>query len=231
MLATRSDATELMDTDAVDAADYRACLRDLATVNRVFFAARPTLAFLDRAVAGWPRDRPLRVCDVAFGEGDMLRKVFAWGRARGRPIELHGVDMNPGAAAAAHAAAPDVAMTLHTGDVLAHVPDAPYDVILSSLFTHHLSNLQVVGFLRWMERHSVRGWFINDLLRHPLPYHGFRAISAAFGWHRFVRHDGPVSIARAFRRSEWTALLAEAGVVGAGIELWTPFRLCISMLR
>ena len=229
MLAVRSEAAELMDTDAVDAADYRACLRDLATVNRLFLAARPTLAFLDRAVAGWPPERPLRVCDVAFGEGDMLRKVSAW--ARGRPLDLHGIDMNPGAAAAAHAAAPGVSMTLHTGDVLSHVPDAPYDVILSSLFTHHLTNPQVVGFLRWMEAHSVRGWFVNDLLRHPLPYHGFRAISAAFGWHRFVRHDGPVSIARAFRRSEWVAFLAEAGVTGADIELWTPFRLCVSRLK
>ncbi len=230
-LAARSDAAELMDTDTTDAADYRACLRDLATVNQVFLAARPTLAFLDRAVVGWPRERVLRVCDVAFGEGDMLRKVAAWAQARGCRIELHGIDMNPGAAAAAQATAPNIAMTLHTGDVLAYAPDAPYDVILSSLFTHHLSNRQVVEFLRWMERHSVRGWFVNDLLRHPLPYHGFRAISAAFGWHRFVRHDGPVSIARAFRRDEWTALLAEAGVVGATIELWTPFRLCISMLR
>ena len=231
MLGTRSAASELMDAGGVDPADYFACLRDLAIVNRVFLAARPTLDFLDRAAAGWPRDRPLRVCDVAFGEGDMLRKIAAWATARGHTVCLHGVDMNPKAAAAAHAAAPELMMTLHTGDVLAHVPDAPYDVIVSSLFTHHLSDDQVVAFVAWMERHATRGWFVNDLLRHPLPYYGFQVISAALGWHRFVRHDGPVSIARAFRRTEWTALLARAGVAEARIELWTPFRLCVRRLR
>ncbi len=231
MFSERSTEAELMDTDTVDAADYRACLRDLATVNRVFLAARPTMDFLDRAVEGRAAGDRLRVCDVAFGEGDMLRKVWAWAQRRGRAVELFGVDMNPGAAAAAHAAAPGVPMTLATGNVLTHEPDAPFDVILSSLFTHHLSDDDVVAFLRWMEARATRGWFVNDLLRHPLPYHGFRAISAAFGWHRFVRHDGPVSIARAFRRRDWQALLDRAGIPGARVELWTPFRLCVSRLK
>jgi len=231
MMSARSTAAELMDTDTVDAADYRACLRDLATVNRVFLAARPTMDFLDRAAESRAAADRLRVCDVAFGEGDMLRKIWAWARRRGRAVELFGVDMNPEAAAAAHAAAPGVPMTLATGNVLTHEPAAPFCVILSSLFTHHLSDADVVKFLRWMEANSTRGWFVNDLLRHPLPYHGFRAISAMFGWHRFVRHDGPVSIARSFRRRDWSALLEQAGINDAKIELWTPFRLCVSRLK
>ena len=51
-----------------------------------------------------------------------------------------------------------------------------------------------------MERHARHGWFINDLHRHPLPYHGFRLLARVMGWHRFVQHDGQVSIARAFKR-------------------------------
>jgi hypothetical protein len=50
-------------------------------------------------------------------------------------------------------------------------------------------------------------------------------------WHRFVVHDGPVSIRRAFHAEDWTVLLAKAGVHQARIEAWFPFRLCVSRVR
>ena len=105
--------------------------------------------------------------------------------------------------------------------------------MLSSLFTHHLDDDGVVRFLHWMERHAVLGWFVNDLERHPLAHAGFRALSAAAGWHHFVRHDGPVSIRRAFTRTDWRALLSAAGPPAreARIEAWLPYRLCVSRLR
>ena len=46
MLETRATQEELMDDPALDAATYHAVLGDLAKVNRVTLAFRPTLAFL-----------------------------------------------------------------------------------------------------------------------------------------------------------------------------------------
>ncbi len=229
-LAGRSDAAELMDTDCTDAADYARCLRDLAQVNTATLARRPTLAWLDRAMRRRAPGEAVSVYDVAFGHGDMLRAVARWGRRRGRPVALRGIDLNLGAAAAARAASPGLALDLGTGDVLAAEPDPAPDYIISSLFTHHLTDAQVVAFLRWMERHARHGWFVNDLHRHALPYHGFRLLARAMRWHRFVQHDGPVSIARAFKRAEWQRLLTEAGVPGT-ISWVFPFRLCIGRLR
>ena len=215
-LARRSDAAELMDSDCTDAADYARCLHDLAQVNTATLARWPTLAWLDRAMQRRAPGEGISVYDVAFGHGDMLRTIARWGRRRGRPVSLFGVDMNPGAVAAARAASPGLAMDLQTGDVLATTPDPAPDYIVSSLFTHHLTDSQVVAFLRWMEQHARYGWFINDLHRHALPYHGFRLLARTMRWHRFVQHDGPVSIARAFKRSEWESLLERAGVPGTG---------------
>ena len=229
-LAVRSDAAELMDTDCTDEADYARCLRDLAQVNTATLARRPTLAWLDRAMRRRAPDDAVSVYDVAFGHGDMLRAIARWAKRRGRTVELGGVDMNPAAAATARAASPGLSLRLQTGDVLATVPDPAPDYIVSSLFTHHLTDAQIVAFLRWMERHATGGWFVNDLHRHALPYHGFRLLARAARWHRFVQHDGPVSIARAFTRAEWQRLLAEAGVPGE-IRWVFPFRLCVSRLR
>jgi SAM-dependent methyltransferase len=228
--AARSDAAELMDTECVDAADYARCLRDLGRVNAVTLARRPTIAWLDRAVRERPPGETISVFDVAYGGGDMLRTVARWARRRGRTVRLGGVDLNPEAAATARAASPGLDLALLTGDVLETVPEPPPDYIISSLFTHHLSDAQVVAFLRWMERHARHGWFVNDLHRHPFPYHGFRLLAAVMRWHRFVQHDGPVSIARAFRRAEWERLLVQAGVPGT-VHWRFPFRLCVERLR
>src|SRR3954471_15412583 len=92
----RSKQDELMDTEPVGFEEFRACLFDLARVNRLTLAYRPTLAFFDRlATQHRARDRPLEVLDVGSGYGDMLREIDRWARRRGIPVSLTGVDLNP----------------------------------------------------------------------------------------------------------------------------------------
>ncbi len=230
-LSRRTERTELMDTEAVEAQDFARCLADLATVNRVTLAHRPTLAFLARATRHLPRGAAISVLDVAYGHGDMLRAIARWAARRGLHATLEGVDLSPHSAPAARAATPPgMAIAFHTGDVFAFQPTRPPGFVVSSLFTHHLPDADVVRFLAWMEATATAGWFVNDLHRHRLSFHGFAALAAAARWHRFVRHDGPVSIARAFRPAEWHALLAHAGVT-AEVRRVFPFRLCVARLR
>src|SRR3546814_10084158 len=77
-----------------------------------------------------------------------------------------------------------------------------------------------------MEATARIGWFVNDLHRHPVPYYAFSALARAARWHKFVRHDGPVSIGRAFVAADWRRLLATAGIEdGAAKIAWRmPFR-------
>ena len=102
-LAVRSRAAELMDADDLDPATYADVLADLAQVNRLTLSARPTLGFLRRALGTAKR---LRLLDVGFGHGDMLRRIARWANARGIAAELVGIDLNPNSAAVAIAATP-----------------------------------------------------------------------------------------------------------------------------
>ena len=112
-------------------------------------------------------------------------------------VKLEGIDLNPRSAVAAALATPqDMAITWRTGDVFAYRPASPPDFIVSSQFTHHLDDAQVVAFLDWLERTAAWGWFIADLHRHAIPYYGFRLLARLMGWHPIVRYDGTVSIAR-----------------------------------
>jgi SAM-dependent methyltransferase len=226
----RADTPELMDDPTVDYETFRACLVDLAKVNRMTLAYRPTMAFLNRLhEAGlWPQDRPAVILDVGSGYGDMLRRIKTWAKARRLDVRLQGLDRNPWAARAAERAPGSEGIQWLSEDLFDHSSGA--DIIISSLFTHHLDDDSLARFLRWQEANARIGWFVNDLLRHPFSYYGFALLSRVMMWHPFVRHDGPVSISRAFRPEDWTVLLAKAGAHQARIEPWFPFRLCVSRM-
>jgi SAM-dependent methyltransferase len=224
-LAVRSQAEELMDADDLDAATYADVVGDLATVNTVTMARRPTLDFLARATAG---RKSFRLLDVGFGDGDMLRRIARWAKAKGIEAELVGVDLNPRSeqAARAHGGA----IRYVTGDY-ADLAHEPWDVIVSSLVAHHMSHDQLIAFLRFMEGRASAGWFVNDLHRHGFAHWGFPVLATIARWHPIVRHDGTLSIARSYRPDEWPPLLAEAGITEAKVRRVFPFRLCVERLR
>lgn len=221
-LAVRLQAAELMDADDLAPETYAAVVRDLAKVNRVTLAVRPTLSFLGRVLAG---RRRLRLLDVGFGDGDALRAVARWCRRRGVEAELVGVDLNPRSEPAA-AARTDPALPIRyvTGDYAGM--GGGWDAVVSSLVAHHMTPDELVAFLRWMDRHAG-AWLVNDLHRHAFAHRGWPLLATLARWHPIVRHDGRLSIARSYRPAEWPPILAEAGVAGARIFRAFPFRLCV----
>lgn len=228
---TRAHLSEWMD-EPCTYEDFRDCLRDLAQVNRLTLAYCPTLRWLGKMAR--LSDRPLHIVDVGCGGGDMLRHIEDWAKRANVAVHLTGIDLNPYAARAAQEVTrPDSIIEWITGDALSYQPPVPVDCVISSLFTHHLAEEEIVAFVRWMEGVAGRGWFINDLHRERLPYYGFKVLAAVVRWHRFVRNDGPVSIRRAFRHEDWKGILSKAGISADDPELLTfrPARLCVSRVK
>jgi hypothetical protein len=223
-----------MDGPDVPAAERARCLADLAVINTLTLARRPTMAWLARALAEAPPGARFTLLDVAYGQGDLLRAVAAWAKHRGLEADLVGIDLHPGSEAAARAATPTgVAIEYRTADVFGFEPDRPIDLVVSSLFAHHLDGEAVPAFLGFMERTAQRGWFVNDLHRHAFAYYGFRALARLAGWRPLVRHDGAVSVARSFRRDDWEWAVTAAGLdpAGVAIDRRFPFRLCVGRLK
>ena len=211
--------------------EFRACLRDLRQVNRLSRGYRPTLAWLSSLLEAYPTPHPLRILDVGCGGGDLLREIAGWAANRRVEVSLTGIDLNPHAARAAEDfASPGETITFLTADAFLYRPAAPADVIVSSLFTHHLETPDVVRFVAWMESQARLGWFINDLGRSRQAFYGFQALAAVMRWHRFVRHDGPVSFRRAFLAEDWRRIAQAAGLAPESIDLqsWSPGRLCVA---
>jgi trans-aconitate methyltransferase len=219
-LSRRSTQSERMDTDCRDFDDYAACLRDLSRVNTVTLTHRPMLSWLTQHA---PDD--FSVLDIACGHGDALRAI----RRRFPTAGLTGIDLNPWAVrAATGATTPTDRITFINGDAFAHTPGRKPDFIITSQFAHHLTDEQVVTFLKWLRDNAAKGWFISDLHRHPIAYYGFPVLARIALWHRFVREDGQISIARAFTRTEWQDLLRQANLTEQTTITWhIPFRLCV----
>lgn len=211
---------------------FRDCLRDLETINRLFLGYRPTERWLYPLLRA--ARTPLHVVDVGCGGGDLLRRIEHWSRRNRCPVHLTGIDLNPHAArAATELTPPGSKIQWITGDAFSYRPSTPIDLVLSSLFTHHLTDPDIVRFLAWMEQVAAKGWFINDLHRSRTSFHGFRLLAALMRWHPFVQHDGPVSFRRSFSPHDWLAYLQQAGLDPAHVAIQpaAPGRLCLARLK
>ena len=214
--------------------ELRGCLHDIARVNRLTFAYRPTISWMEELVAAHPPVSPLRVVDVGCGDGNMLRRIHAWAARREVPVALTGIDLNPDAIhAAREATPPELQIDWIVGDALSSAAIGDIDVVICSLLTHHLTDPQIVLFLQWAERATRRGWFINDLHRKAVPYHLFRLWARFTNWHPFVKNDGAVSIRRSFVADDWHSLCAAAGLDPKTVSIkdYRPARLCVGRIK
>jgi len=214
--------------------ELRGCLHDIARVNRLTFAYRPTISWMEELIAAHPPVSPLRVVDVGCGDGNMLRRIHAWAARREVPVALTGIDLNPDAIRAARESTPpELQIDWIVGDALSNTAIGDIDVVICSLLTHHLTNPQIVQFLQWAEQATRRGWFINDLHRNAVPYHLFRFWARFTNWHPFVKNDGAVSIRRSFLADDWHNLCAAAGLDPriVSIKVYRPARLCVGRIK
>ncbi len=227
----RSTENELMDQEGISFAEFHDCLQGLERINHLTLAYRPTLRWL----RPWLKSgEPICILDAGCGGGDMLRQIERQLRSEPQKnnVRLLGVDLNPWSKRSAALCTNAAAIHYETADVFRFQPEQSLDLIICSLFTHHLSDNQVIDFLRWIDTRARKGWFINDLHRHPLPYYFIKAATALLSRNRLIRNDAAVSVARAFSVNDWQRLLEQAGLADrARIQWFFPFRLCISCTR
>ncbi|MCA8832076.1 methyltransferase domain-containing protein [Hymenobacter pini] len=210
----RSTQPELMDDLTLASAELRQNLEELETINTWLGGYAPVLEALARLQAHFPVGRPLRLADLGSGGGDTLRQIARWARRRGVAVELIGVDANQfmlDYAAARCQQYPEIRFV--QADIFsAEFQQQPFDIVTASLFCHHFTDAELASLLtQWQQQASV-AVIINDLHRHPMAYYSIQWLTRLLGGSRLVRHDAPLSVARAFTRADWQGLLRQAGV-------------------
>ena len=208
-------AHELLDGPLDDEAALRGNLRDLGRFNRWLGGTSASQRALDRLLAG--RTVPHTVLDVGTGAADIPLALLARGSRSGRTLRVTGVDSRPEVLDAARAndprldRTPDLELVVSNGTCLPW-PDRSFDVVHASLVLHHLEPAEALAFLREAARVARLGVVINDLVRARHHLIGTRVLLPLMTRNRFTRHDGPLSVRRAYTRMELRALLAGAAL-------------------
>jgi SAM-dependent methyltransferase len=213
---------ELLDGPLDDRPALVANLRDLARLNRLTGGT----ALSRRAIWRLVRDRaePVTVLDVGTGAADIPIALLADAARRGRSFRVTATDSRQEVLDAAVAARPTLAnipglaLSIADGRHLPY-PDGAFDVAHASLVVHHLDRDDAVAFLREMRRVARIGIVINDLIRSRLNWLGAEVLVHVAARGRYTRHDGPLSVRRAFTRDELERIVAAAALTRIATDL------------
>lgn len=225
--ARRRDA-ELLDQEGHDPGELARSLELVDRVNRWFGGRRALRSHLEGLEAA--RARRLRVLDVGCGAGHALLAFRERWSGPGRPGLLVGVDRHPEVAAlAGENVGPVAKVVVVRGDAL-RLPFATdaFDLVICTLTLHHFFGGDAVRALREMARVARVRVLVNDLERHLLNYWVARLLAATL-WRTspVTRHDGPLSVRRAFTPGELRRLGEEAGLADLRVRRHFPFRLVL----
>jgi 2-polyprenyl-3-methyl-5-hydroxy-6-metoxy-1,4-benzoquinol methylase len=226
-LAQRQRLPELMDQPGLDPELHAQALVGLRRINAVSFSAASLFAPI-RALARSlpPGAAPLRLLDVACGGGDNALDLAALAQRHGLNLAVEGCDISPQAVVLSQARARErgVEASFFVADVLADSLPDRFDVIVSSLFLHHLDTADAETLLARLAASSRRLLLISDLLRTPLGYGLALAGTQLLSRSPIVHIDGLLSVRGAFQMHEVAAMAERAGLEGVDLRRCWPER-------
>jgi ubiquinone/menaquinone biosynthesis C-methylase UbiE len=214
-----TQARELID-GALPSADLAASLGDIDRLAAWFGGHALSLARVRRAARAVPRDRALVVVDVGGGAGGFARRLVRWARRRGRPVRVVVVERDGVAAELARrACATSPEIEIIRADAMAlPLAAASADVVHAALTLHHLEPDAAVSALTEMARVARGRVVINDLARSRLALVLVWLATRLLAAHPVSRHDGPLSVRRAYAPAEMADLFRRAGVPDVTVQ-------------
>jgi ubiquinone/menaquinone biosynthesis C-methylase UbiE len=210
----RVQEDEWLDEDLGTPREVASALRSLRWVNRLFGGNRLHHRLLRRASAHLPKGSDLHLMEVASGRGDVLAAAVSrlgWPKSHLRLTLLDRSAQHLPSTTdhtwPAHLPLPERI----TADALAMpLPDRSVDIVSNCLFLHHLDEEQAERYLREALRVARVAVVVNDLERNWLHYRLARLMSLVDP-SRLSKHDGPVSVRRAYTLPEVAKLAVATG--------------------
>ena len=220
--SVRSREAEMMDDFSLGHPVIDPIMDELEVVNRllggyhVFFDAFKKIGLSNE----------MTISDWGCGGGDSLRVIAQWARKRKLKIKLIGVDATSAAVEYARESSKDFPEItfLHLEVMSPQLKEEQFDIVISSLFTHHFPDKDWIDLVKKMRSCARRYVVINDLHRHWFAYHSIGILTALFSNSEMVKHDSKVSVLRGFKRSDLEKMLQEAEIQNFSIKWMWAFR-------
>jgi ubiquinone/menaquinone biosynthesis C-methylase UbiE len=204
----RSYTQEILDKgpDHYSSHEYHHCLELLNRVNWLLGGFRASKKAFSQL-----KTPPESILEIGCGGGYFCQLLKRWyPQAR-----IIGTDLNPSAIEHAIDACPlDLSKTIKFE--LQKTLELPYldnsfTVVTTMLVSHHMTDEELIVFLKECYRICSQAVILNDLHRHFLAYASFSFIAPLFFPNRLIWNDGRLSVKRSFQKKDWIDLLEKAG--------------------
>jgi 2-polyprenyl-3-methyl-5-hydroxy-6-metoxy-1,4-benzoquinol methylase len=210
-LATRSDSPELLDMGVGSDEDVKANFADMWRINRYLGGVQALTHHLYPRLLG--QAGTTTIVDIGTGAGDIDAVISNWAHKHGLDLNVWGLDLSARNLRLTRSPSSALFDTRLQADAL-YLPfkAGSVDYYISSLFLHHLSPDKLKKLLATTFQATNKGIIMSDLTRGWLPQVAFKLGQPIFARNFLTRHDGLVSIRRAYTPNELLSLAQEAGL-------------------
>jgi SAM-dependent methyltransferase len=227
LVPARASEIELLEQGVGSATDVHINLNEMWRLNRYFGGVKALTCHLYPLLR--QHGNNLRVVDLGTGSGEIPLDIARWAQQQMLTIEFYLLDLSHRNIQYAHE---NTKATAHIHLLQANARSLPFalnqvDYYISSLFLHHFEPEQVVDLLREIYQHARCGMIMSDLVRGYVPLMAFHIIAPVFARHTLTRHDGALSIRRAYTPGELTQMAYMAGIEQVCIYRNFPWRMTL----
>ncbi|CAN5512646.1 class I SAM-dependent methyltransferase [soil metagenome] len=211
-MLTRKRVPELMDDPSLDYGSHVSALLGLERLNAA--SGGPSSIWAEIEPVARLLNRPVRILDIATGGGDIPIAIYRMAQKAGVAVEIVASDISSDALkyAAESAAKKGAKIEFFPLDIFKDELPSNFDVIMTSLFTHHLDADDVIMLLRKMSGAARFKVIVNDLVRSEMSYVSVWLATRLLSRSPIVHYDGPVSVNASYTPSEFLNMAERAGL-------------------
>lgn len=228
MFQKRSYEKELMDDLNLANEDLRRNLDELEIINYWLGGNKVVTNALQKLYKKgiFKEKETIKVADLGSGGGDLLRVMAKWFRKKKIKVQLVGIDANDfmiNYANEKSKAFPEI--TFQKKDIFSKDFQAgEFDIVTCSLFCHHFRDEELIYLFEKLNKETQIATIINDLHRHWFAYHSIKWLTKFFSKSYLVKNDAPLSVWRAFLKSDLEDFLDKAKVANYQVKWFWAFR-------
>lgn len=223
---------ELMDDPGLEPARHALALKGLACLNAASFGAHYLWEEIAK-VARAKSTNKLSILEIASGGGDILLELTRKAEKAGLELEITGSDRSHAAVQISRQKFASLGSRVNfiAIDALADQFPENFDIVSTSLFTHHLDCAQVTLLLRKMYAAARSCVIVSDLERSRLNLALVWLAARVLTTSDVVHYDAPVSVRASYTAPEFLNLATEAGLNNATIKRVFPCRFLFTAQR
>lgn len=217
MFIRRSYRKELMDDLSINDERIGTALNELGTINKYLGGNSVTKKGIDYFLSD--PGNGLKILDIGGGGSDILYNL----RRKIKGLNIYSLDLNK--FSCHYQKTNNGNNKIICADALKlPLREKSFDLVHASLFLHHFTEEEIIHMLSCFILLSKKGVVINDLRRNILAFIGIKLLTMFFSNSEFVKYDGPLSVKRAFIKTDLVQILHKAGIKKYQLKRMWAFR-------